>query len=86
MTSRLGIALAQNEEFAEAYGRLESWALQRADEIKALDGQGSRQFPERTAREDGKPHNWCGACVPGCICCDLPWNHAVWKEQQMQEG
>lgn len=87
MTAHLDAVLAVNEDFAKAYVALEPWALQHAQEILGLDGQASRVFPERTAQEDGKPHNWCGTCIHGgCVCCDLPGNHEAWKEHQTRLG
>lgn len=74
MTARLKQVLALNQDFADAFARGETWAVTHAECIKGLDGQASRTFPERTIKEDGHPHNWCGSCPHqgGCVCCDLP--------------
>lgn len=82
-TPRLEAMLAANREFAEALGRGERWAVQRAEAIAGLDGLASRQHPERAFTEDGKTkRNWCGSCPfeEGCVQCDLDWNHEVFKE------
>lgn len=95
MTARLDAVLAANEDFASALHAGESWAIQHAELVRGVDGKASRQFPERTAREDGKPHNFCGTCIHqiegdekgvcGCVSCDLPGSHEVWKHHQMRE-
>ncbi len=76
MSDRLNQMFLLNSDFADAHRRGEKWALQQADEILGLDGQGSRQHPERTRKQDGMPHNWCGSCqhAEGCITCDLDGN------------
>jgi hypothetical protein len=71
--SRLDAVLAMNPEFAEAYARGETWAVQHAEMVRGVDGQASRRHPERAPREDGRPRNWCGDCIhpEGCVSCDL---------------
>ena len=74
MTARLDQVLVTNPSFAEALATGEPWAIAHAESIRAIDGQASRTFPNRSREEDGKPHNWCGSCphAEGCVCCDLP--------------
>lgn len=82
MTQRLNAVLAANPDFAKAFYKGEKWALQQAEEIRGIDGQASRRFPERARKEDGHTRrNWCGTCVfeGGCVCCDLPGNHEATK-------
>lgn len=80
-TDRLKLLRAMNPDFAAAEARGDSWATQRADMVLGIDGQGSRRYPERARKEDGRPHNFCGSCPhpEGCITCDLPENHAFRK-------
>ena len=75
-TDRLRALRAMNPEFAAAEARGEKWALQQAESVRGIDGQASRRYPERAHKEDGKPHNFCGACrhPEGCITCDLDGN------------
>jgi hypothetical protein len=71
--TRLAMLRAMNPKFADAEARGEKWAVQHGEMVRGIDGQASRQYPERTPREDGKPRNWCGDCLhpEGCVTCDL---------------
>lgn len=91
MTARLNQVMRMNPDFAAALARGEPWAVQHAECVRGIDGQASRQFPERTAREDGKPRNWCGSCIhpEGCVSCDLPeatgGTHVALKHYRSQD-
>ena len=77
MSERLRILMELNPEFKEAVHRGETWAIQHADTVSALDGgRGQltgRRHPERARKEDGKPHHFCNGCSDkeGCVSCDL---------------
>lgn len=74
--------MAVNPTFAQALARGERWAVERAEMVRGIDGEASRQFPERAPEEDGVTRrNWCGSCPSklGCVMCDLPPNHEVAK-------
>ena len=73
MTERLNQLMALNPEFAVALAKGEDWAIIQAESVRGIDGKASRRHPERAHKEDGRPHNWCGACShkDGCIMCDL---------------
>lgn len=73
MKNRLDLVILMNPEFAEAFSKAEPWSVQYADEVKAIDGQGSRKYPHRRRKEDGEPHRFCGGCPfpEGCVSCDL---------------
>ncbi len=81
-TDRLREMRALNPGFAAAEAKGESWATQRADMIRGIDGKASRRHPERAPLEDGLPRNWCGTCLhaEGCVMCDLDgMDHATFK-------
>lgn len=73
MTERLNQVMSMNPTFARALANGEDWALRQAESIRGIDDQASRRHPERAHKEDGRPHNWCGACPhkDGCMMCDL---------------
>ena len=75
-TGRLKQLREMNPEFAAAEGRGEKWALDQAEMVRSIDGCASRRHPERTRKEDGRPHNFCGVCPhpEGCVTCDLDDN------------
>jgi hypothetical protein len=80
-TERLNRLRALNPGFADAERKGEAWAVQRAEMVRGIDGKAGRRHPERAAKEDGKPRNWCGTCLhpEGCVTCDLDGSHEVYK-------
>jgi hypothetical protein len=80
-TERLKLLRELNPHFAELEANGDPWALRQAEMVRGIEGQASRRFPERTMKEDGKPHNFCGCCPhpEGCMMCDLPYNHEFSK-------
>lgn len=80
-TDRLRALRAMNPEFANAEARGERWATLRAEEVRGIDGKASRRHPERSRKEDGQPHNFCGTCLhpEGCVTCDLDGDHDLKK-------
>lgn len=79
MSARLQAVLAANEDFAKAFYRNERWAVERAEQIRGIDGLASSRHPERVS--DGYSRNWCGTCPyrDGCMTCDMDGDHKAMK-------
>ncbi len=55
---RLQAVIQINPEFAKAFVRGESWAMEYADHVNGLEGEGSRTHMDRVF--DGEKQNWFG--------------------------